>query len=147
MQIDAITYIATNLPAVEDDLFSLEIIGTKGSVPVKSIVIAGHSVELSGNTFGFGADADALVVVASGLNLDGHVLDVGGVQYRIPRTGSGTKTYEFDVRTMDVTELTKPLVPESPMSLRFWEGPGISLALTVALIVLLIFLSRRGRRN
>ena len=114
MYIDKITYIATNQPAVQDDIFTLDITGMKDGVPVQNIMISGHSVLLSGGAYYFGADADTLVVIATDLDFDGHVIDVGGLQHRLPRTGSITRTYELDVSSIGVTEVTKPLIdPET----------------------------------
>jgi len=110
MYIDKITYIATNAPATQDDIFTLDITGMKDGVPVQNIMISGHSVLLSGGGYYFGADVDTLVVIATDLDFDGHVIDVGGLQHRIPRTGSVTRVYEFDVKAIGVTEITKPLI-------------------------------------
>ena len=110
MYIDKITYIATNAPATQDDIFTLDITGMKDGAPVQNIMISGHSVLLSGGSYHFGADVDTLVVIATDLDFDGHVIDVGGLQHRIPRTGSITRTYQFDVSKIGATEITKPLI-------------------------------------
>jgi len=110
MFIEKITYIATNAPATQDDIFTLDITGMKEGVPVQNIMISGHSVLLSGGSYAFGADVDSLVVIATDLDFDGHVIDVGGLQHRIPRTGSVTRTYQFDVSKIGATEITKPLI-------------------------------------
>lgn len=110
MFIEKITYIATNAPATQDDIFTLDITGMKDGAPVQNIMISGHSVLLSGGSYAFGADVDNLVVIATDLDFDGHVIDVGGLQHRIPRTGSVTRTYQFDVSKIGSTEITKPLI-------------------------------------
>jgi len=110
MYIEKITYIATNAPATQDDIFTLDITGMKDGAPVRNIMISGHSIRLSGGSYLFGADVDTLEVIATDLDFDGHVIDVGGLQHRIPRTGSITKTYQFDVSKIGATEITKPLI-------------------------------------
>jgi len=110
MYIEKITYIATNAPATQDDIFTLDITGMKDGAPVQNIMISGHSILLSGGSYLFAADVDNLVIIATDLDFDGHVIDVGGLQHRIPRTGSVTRVYEFDVRSIGVTEITKPLI-------------------------------------
>jgi len=110
MYIDKITYIATNLAAIQDDIFTLDITGMKDGVPVQNIMLSGHSALLSGGAYYFGADADTLVVIATDLDFDGHVIDVGGLQHQVPRTGSISRSYEFDVSSIGVIEITKPLI-------------------------------------
>ena len=158
MYIDQITYIATNWAAKGDDIFTLDITGMKDGIPVRNILISGHSIPLSGSGFNFAADVDTLVIGATDLDFDGHVIDVGGgKQLQIPRTGSLTKTYEFDVRA-GAAEAAKPYIsseldlveatPEAAVSeaeLPPKVGLGILGVLAIATIVLLVFGSRKKR--
>ena len=166
MYIDKITYIATNAPATQDDIFTLDITGMKGGVPVQNIMISGHSILLSGGGYHFGADVDSLVVIATDLDFDGHVIDVGGLQHRIPRTGSVTRTYQFDVSKIGATEVTKPLInpdtgyviapveAETPFKTQIdaivGEIPvaqaGIGLGALVIIGIVLFALSKRKKR-
>ena len=164
MFIEKITYIATNAPATQDDIFTLDITGMKEGVPVQNIMISGHSVLLSGGSYAFGADVDSLVVIATDLDFDGHVIDVGGLQHRIPRTGSVTRTYQFDVSKIGATEITKPLInpdtgyviaatpPAQPSivaaisDLPAVQQAGIGLGTLVIIGIALFALSKRKKR-
>ena len=168
MYIDKIIYIATNQTAITDDIFTLDITGLKSSVPVQNIMISGHSILLTGGGYVFNADVDTLVVRATDLDFDGHVIDVGGLQHRIPRTGNVTKTYRFDVSAIGAVEITKPLIdpatglviaalePTQPAPLAAQigavagmpaaQGAGIGLGVLVLGGIILFALSRRKKR-
>ena len=97
MYIYKITYIARGQASISDDIFTLDITGYKGGMPIRNIMISGHSLVVSGRSYVFNADVDTLVVEATDLDFDGHTIEVDNIQYQVPRTGSITKTYQFDV--------------------------------------------------
>jgi len=121
-------------------------------------MISGHSLLLTGGGYVFDADVDTLVVVATDLDFDGHVIDVGGLQYRIPRTGSMTKVYQVDVSAIGVVEITKPLIdpetgfvtvalePEVEADMPVIREAGIGLGVLILGAIILFALSKRGKR-
>ena len=112
MYIYKITYIARGQASISDDIFTLDITGYKGGVPIRNIMISGHSLVVSGRSYTFGADVDTLVVEATDLDFDGHTIELDSIQYQVPRTGSITKTYQFDVSggTPAVAQIYTPAV-------------------------------------
>ena len=117
MYIDKIKYIATGLAAQYTDIVTLYIYFYRNGEFVDSAMISGHSIPLSGSVLPIApVEADSMAIEAVDLDFDQHILEINGVQYPVPKTGSKSIFFKTaSLLTQQVLEEIPDLPPATPV--------------------------------